>query len=257
MQQYYEPQPRMSLQLPRITWAVQKLILVNVAIFALWLVLMPLEAWLVLRTGSERFSLLYWFGYHPGNFYSGFLWTAITYQFLHGGLLHLFMNMLWLFIFGPEVERTLGSRQFIWFYLACGGLGVLATGIPYVLTGEYAIVIGASGATMGILVAFAMIDPQRQFFLFPLPVPITATWLVILVVLFNVMGMSAGDSNTSIATHFGGMLAGAILMKAIPLVNHWRREQTRFGGRTDRNKAEKDDSIGDAVDNIFRFKDKP
>ncbi len=254
MEQYYEPQMRMSLQLPKITWAVQRLILLNAVIFAIQLLLLPIETGLLLRTGARWLSLTYWFGYHPGNFYYGFLWTAVTYQFLHGGLLHLFMNMLWLFIFGPEVERVLGSRQFVRFYLACGGLGVLATGFPYVLTGEYATVIGASGATMGVLVAFAMIDPQRQFYLFPLPIPITATWLVILVVLFNIMGLRAGDSSTSIATHFGGMIAGAGLMKAIPMFNRWRRDRTRFGGRPD---EPDDNSIREAVDNIFRFKDKP
>ncbi len=253
MQYYYEPEASMSLRLPKITWAVQRLILLNAAIFTVQVILMPLESWLLLRTGSPRFSTAYWLGFQPGNFYYGFVWTMLTYQFLHGGLLHLFMNMLWLFIFGPEVERVLGSRQFIRFYLACGGLGVLATGIPYVLTGQYAVVIGASGATMGVLVAFAMIDPQRQFFLFPFPIPITATWLVILVVLFNLMGLRTGDSNVSIATHFGGMLVGAGLMTLIPMLNR-HRQQMRFGSQN--GKKDPDERIRDAVDNIFRFKDK-
>ncbi|HDP33892.1 MAG TPA: rhomboid family intramembrane serine protease [Candidatus Hydrogenedentes bacterium] len=258
MRQFYEPEMRMSLQLPRITWAVQQLILLNVIIFALYLALLPLETGLALRTGSARLSLFYWLGFHPGHFYYGFLWTPLTYQFLHGGLLHLFMNMLWLFVFGPEVERVLGSRQFVRFYLACGALGVLATGIPYVLTGQYATVIGASGATMGVLVAFAMIDPERRFYMFPLPVPITAAWLVILVVMFNVVGLRAGDPSTSIATHFGGMIAGGALMKGIPLFNRWRREQMLYTdrpGKRPSDESERISKIGDAVDNIFRFKD--
>lgn len=255
MQQYYDQDMRMSFQMPRVTWAVQRLILLNAALFTLQLLLMPLETWLQ----SPRLSMLHWFGFHPGMFYRGFVWTPLTYQFLHGGIMHLFMNMLWLFVFGPEVERVLGSRQFVRFYLACGALGVLATGLPYVLTGRYSTVIGASGATMGVLVAFAMIDPDRKFYMFPLPVPLTATWLVILVVLFNIMGMRAGDPTTSIATHFGGMITGGLLMKGIPMFNQWRRKQMLFKdhpGKSDGKDSKSDGGIGEAVDNIFRFKDK-
>lgn len=246
----------MSLQMPKVTWAVQRLILVNAIIFTVQLLIMPVEAWLTMGTGSPRFSLMYWFAFHPGSFYYGFLWTPLTYQFMHGGLMHLFMNMLWLFVFGPEVEHVLGSRQFVRFYLACGALGVLATGVPFVLTGQAAMVIGASGATMGILVAFAMIDPERKFYMFPIPVPITATWLVILVVLFNIVGMT-GDPNTSIATHFGGMITGGLLMKGIPIFNRWQRERMLYQGRPGKpadEDSEHSSKVGEAVDNIFKFK---
>lgn len=255
MQQYYDQDMRMSFQMPRVTWAVQRLILLNAALFTLQLLIMPLEVWLQ----SPRLSMLHWFGFHPGMFYRGFVWTPLTYQFLHGGLMHLFMNMLWLFVFGPEVERVLGSRQFVRFYLACGGLGVLATVLPYLLTGEYSTVIGASGATMGILVAFAMIDPDRKFYMFPLPVPLTATWLVILVVLFNILGLRYGTQNISIETHFGGMITGGLLMKGIPMFNQWRRKQQFYKDQSQKPSDSDTDAtskIGEAVDNIFQFKDK-
>ncbi|MCK5861283.1 MAG: rhomboid family intramembrane serine protease [Candidatus Hydrogenedentes bacterium] len=259
MQQYYEPNAKMSMPMSKITWAVQRLILLNAALFIFQLLIMPAEAWLILRTGSARLSLMYWLGFEPLQFYSGFIWTPLTYQFLHGGLMHLFMNMLWLFIFGPEVERVLGSRQFVRFYLACGAVGVLATGIPYILSGTGPTVIGASGATMGVLVAFAMIDPDRKFYMFPLPVPITATWLVILVVLFNIVGIRSGDPNTSVATHFGGMLTGGLLMKGIPVFQRWQREQAIRKGHPHRpsdKESEHSSKTGEAVDNIFKFKDK-
>jgi membrane associated rhomboid family serine protease len=80
---------------------------------------------------------------------------------------------------------------------------------------------------MGVLVAFAMIDPQRQFLLFPLPVPVTAVWLVILVVIFNILMARSGNSGISVATHFGGMLAGGALMKGIPRYHSWRRSRRR------------------------------
>lgn len=261
MQEFYYQQPRMTLQFPKITWAVQRLILINAALFALQLLVRPLEIWLALRWNSADISIAHWFGFQPGYFIVGYFWKPFTYQFLHGGLMHLFMNMLWLYVFGPDVERTLGSRQFIRFYVACGALGVLATIGPYLLSGVYATVIGASGAAMGVLVAFAMIDPDRQFFLFPLPMPITASWLVFLVVLFNIVALRVGDSGVSVATHFGGMIAGAGLMKAIPIYHHWRRNKERTAGgagpekKFNRSASERNGKVGEAVDNIFRFKD--
>ena len=79
------------------------LILVNAACFALQLIAYPFETGLA----SSWLRLDMWFGFQPAAFLHGFLWMPFTYQFLHGGLLHLFMNMLWLFVFGPDVERLL------------------------------------------------------------------------------------------------------------------------------------------------------
>ncbi|NLN93783.1 MAG: rhomboid family intramembrane serine protease [Candidatus Hydrogenedens sp.] len=222
MQQYSFQQRSAFFHTPRITWAVQMLILLNTAIFALQLLAFPVEQWL----GNPWFQLDLWLGFQPASFLQGWIWTPFTYQFLHGGLLHLFMNMLWLFIFGPDVERLLGSRQFLIFYVACGALGVLATLLPY-LAGKPVnpLIIGASGSALGVIVAFAMIDPQRQFFLFPLPVPVTAVWLVILVVIFNLLTLRSGQGGISVATHFGGMLAGGVLMKLIPRYHSWRRRR--------------------------------
>lgn len=238
------------MQLPRITWAVQRLILLNSIVFAVQLLLRPFEAW----SGLPGL-MVHLFGFQPGGFFSGFIWTPFTYQFLHGGLMHLFMNMLWLFVFGPEVERLLGTRQFIFFYIACGVLGVLATVFPYLLGSQGTLVIGASGATMGVLVAFAMIDPQRQFFMFPLPVPITAVWLVILVILFNLVTLNAGSSNVSVATHFGGMITGWLLMKAIPLYRRRSFPGPNVHLYDPEDDTQQNDPLGrrlrEAVDKIF------
>lgn len=254
MEHFTYQQPRMSLQLPRITWGVQRLILLNVGIFTVQLLLHPLEVFLNLQG-----LLVDFFGFQPAWLFRGYLWMPLTYMFLHGGLMHLFMNMLWLFVFGPDVERLLGTRQFIRFYLGCGALGVLATLFPYLLGGQYANVIGASGAAMGVLVAFAMMDPQRQFYMFPLPVPITAVWLVILVVLFNLLTLRAGASNVSVATHFGGMLSGAFLMKAIPIYHRWRFQGARIR-LYDAETPETDrvsERLREAVDKIFRNRERP
>lgn len=257
MSQYQYYQEHRSFTMSRITWAVQRLILINVFVFALQLLAAPAQAFLAMFSGwFLRSSMEELLSFQPDLFLRGHLYKPITYQFLHSGLLHLFMNMLWLFFFGPEVERTLGTRQFYRFYLVCGALAVLATIPPYLLPGGRTVapsVMGASGAVMGVLVAFAMIDPHRQFYLFPLPAPITAVWLVVIVVVMNIIS-GLGESSVSVATHFGGMAAGYLCMKSIPVINA-RRRQRRAAQAASESKP-KMDKIGEAVDNIFKFRDR-
>jgi membrane associated rhomboid family serine protease len=235
---------------PNITWAVRWIILVNAAVFAGQLALAPLE---VATGGTER--VLETFGFSAGPLFHGMLWQPLSYQFLHLGLMHLFMNMLWLFFFGPEVERLLGSRQFIRFYLGCGALAVLVPLLPLALLGFEPIMCGASGSVMGVMVAFAMIDPRRQFVLFPLPVPISAVGMVVLVLVMNVVAGINGDKAQMI-THLGGMAAGYGLMKAIPWYYQWRREQAREKLKRTRDGDDAPGKVGEAVDNIFKFKDR-
>ena len=234
---------------PSITWAVRWLILVNACVFALQLILAPLE---VATGGAAR--VVETFGYSTGSLFRGMLWQPLSYQFLHLGLMHLFMNMLWLFFFGPEVERLLGSRQFLRYYLACGALAVLAPLLPLAMFGFGPTMCGASGSVMGVMVAFAMIDPKRQFFLFPLPVPISAVGMVVLVFVMNLIAGLNG-SMAEMVTHLGGMGAGYGLMKAIPYYYQWRREQAREKLKRKRD-GDDPDKVGEAVDNIFKFKDR-
>jgi membrane associated rhomboid family serine protease len=234
---------------PSITWAVRWIILANIALFAGQLLLAPLE---VLTGGRER--VVETFGFTAGSLFHGMLWQPVSYQFLHLGLMHLFMNMVWLFFFGPEVERLLGSRQFIRFYLACGALAVLITLVPLAVFGFSPTMCGSSGAIMGVMVAFAMIDPKRQFFLFPLPVPINAVGMVVLVLVMNLISGLNG-SMAEMVTHLGGMAAGYGLMKAIPYYYRWRREQARERLKRPGD-GEDPGKVGEAVDNIFKFKDR-
>src|SRR3989440_8222240 len=104
-------------------------------------------------------------------------WTFVTYMFLHASVLHLAFNMLMLFVFGPSVEDRMGGRAFILFYLLCGISGaafsfLLMQAMPITL------VLGASGAIMGVAVAFAWYWPNHPVFVFPLPDPIPAKWLI-------------------------------------------------------------------------------
>ena len=237
----------------RITYTVQRLILANCAVFGLQLLL---DVFLGPRVAQGAFvlppggMLARWLAFQPSAFLAGALWQPFTYMFLHGGLLHLFLNMLWLFFFGKDVEHALGTRAFLRFYLTCGAVGVLATFIPAMLWGG-ASVTGASGAVMGVLVAFAVINPEREFFLFPIPMPINARALVLIVIAMNVL-LAFQPGNTSVATHFGGMAVGFLYMKAIPFLLGLQRSQRAKEHRADGGR----DEVADAVDNIFKFEDK-
>ncbi len=256
MSQYQYYRENTGVVMPRITWAVQRLILLNTVVFALQLLADPLEVYLLKKYGVGMGSgglMSALFGFQPSLFLHGLLYKPVTYQFLHSGLLHLTMNMLWLFFFGPDVERALGTRQFFKFYLTCGALGVFATLIPFLMPGGASpSVIGASGAVMGVLVAFAMIDPDRQFFMFPIPTPITARWLVIIIIVMNVI-TALGDSPVSVTTHFGGMAVGYAYIKLLPRMNAWQRERRRAASLSKESPKPPLDKVGEAVDNIFKF----
>lgn len=244
---------------PRITYAVQRLILANALVFAGQLVVNIGLGGAILHPAMDLTvpggALVDWLAFSWPSVLRGAVWMPLTYMFIHGGLLHLFLNMLWLFIFGPDVERLLGTRQFFRFYVACGALGVLATIIPAAVFGRPGLVVGASGAVMGVVVAFTLHNPDREFYLFPLPIPINARGLLILIIVFNLMA-GLTSSGVSVSTHFGGMIAGYAYMKAIPALRRFQAGRRIAKPPKDRSGDDDDggsDPVGKAVDNLFRL----
>src|SRR4051812_31832648 len=140
-------------------------------------------------------------------------WTFISYMFVHAGLLHLVGNMLMLFVFGTAVESRMGSRNFLLYYLFCG---VGAAVFSLLLAGLMPIgpFVGASGAVLGVAVAFAMFWPDAELIVFPIPVPIKARTLVIGLVALDVIGsrLWPGDGIAHIA-HVGGALFGYLFFR--------------------------------------------
>ena len=97
-------------------------------------------------------------------------WTFFTYMFVHAGLLHLLGNMFMLFVFGTAVESRMGSRAFILYYLLCGvGGAVFSLALSSIMT--VGPIVGASGAVLGVALAFAMYWPDAELIVFPLPGP--------------------------------------------------------------------------------------
>jgi membrane associated rhomboid family serine protease len=141
-------------------------------------------------------------------------WTFLTYMFVHAGLLHLLANMLMLFVFGTAVESRMGSRNFLLYYLFCGvGAAVFALLLAGIMpVGAF---IGASGAVLGVAVAFAIFWPEAELFVFPIPVPIKARTLVIGLVVLDVIGsrLWPNDGVAHLA-HVGGALFGYLFFRA-------------------------------------------
>jgi len=133
-------------------------------------------------------------------------WTLVTYMFLHGGLGHIFWNMLGLYFFGPRVEARMGSQRFLTLYLVSGVVGAL---FSVVLAPRYA-VLGASGAVLGVLMAFARFWPRERLYIWGV-LPIEARWLVLIYAAIDILGFNGfGRLGIANMAHLGGF-AGALL----------------------------------------------
>jgi membrane associated rhomboid family serine protease len=167
------------------------------------------------------FRFVHVFPRHPAE-----LLTPLSAMFLHGGWMHLLGNMLYLYIFGDNVEGTLGRGRYLLFYLACGALSFLAQ-IAF-QSNSMVPNIGASGAIAGVLGAYFLLFPKARiltlvplFFFFPL-VEIPAFFFLGIWFLLQFMSGAATIGQTSALTggvawwaHIGGFLAGMILLKLI------------------------------------------
>jgi membrane associated rhomboid family serine protease len=137
-------------------------------------------------------------------------WTFVTYMFVHGGIFHLAANSLALFVFGPAVERRLGSPTFIFYYLYCGiGAAIFSMLLHSINLGADPFV-GASGAILGVAYAFSRIQPDAQLLVFPIPVPIRARWLILMLAAFDVVGLFFFNDGIAHGAHLGGLLSGAL-----------------------------------------------
>lgn len=145
--------------------------------------------------------------------------TIFSSMFLHGGFLHLFGNMLYLWIFGNNIEDTLGHLRFLLFYLVCG----LVAGLAQVFSNPESTVpmIGASGAVAGVLGAYLLLFPGARiltlFFIFIFIKFVRLPALVVLGFWFfiQLLGVWGGSiSNVAFFAHVGGFIAGLILVKA-------------------------------------------
>jgi membrane associated rhomboid family serine protease len=205
----------------RAQWVTYGLIAINVVAFALQVIGSPEDG----AAAFASFALIPSELFHvavpgavqaiPGGPVAVPEWlTLITYQFLHGGILHLFFNMLFLWVFGDNVEDAMGHVMFLAFYLLCGVAGGLAHAL--FMPSSPLPLVGASGAIAGVIAAYLMLHPRvRVWVLVFRIVPLrTPAWLVLgfWAVWQVIMVVAATSDGTAWWAHVGGMAAGAVLV---------------------------------------------
>lgn len=205
---------RMTMGLPKPSSAVKILLIMNVIVF-------------VIQTFADQSRgpgdpgvLSAQFGVTVAGSWQ--VWRYITFQFLHGGFWHLLMNMLGLYFLGSPLERKLGRRRFVVFYLLCG----VVAGVAYVVIGTLGElpkarpIIGASGGVFGIILAGAVYFPHFKLIFLFFPVPIRLAALIIfsgmmLLVLRSAASGQVGEAMSDVA-HLGGAAAAAVWIWVLP-----------------------------------------
>jgi len=140
--------------------------------------------------------------------------TLLTYMFLHGSWLHLIGNMLFLWVFGDNVEDATGHFRFVVFYLACGAFAALAHSL--VLPESELPLVGASGAVAGVIAAYLMLHPRVRIWvllLWRIPVRLTAMWVLgVWVAIQLVNALTVHGDGVAWWAHVGGLAAGGTLI---------------------------------------------
>ncbi len=169
---------------------------------------------------SHQNQILSTYSLIPQHILEGKIWQIFTYQFLHGGILHLFANMFTLWMIGPELEKKWSTKFFIKYYFICAtGAGVFIFALPIILGQSLLLsTLGASGAIFGLLLAYAVYWPDRMILIW-FVIPIKVKYFAIImgfISLFFTFQTSGGGGISHIA-HLGGLITGYIyLMYKIP-----------------------------------------
>lgn|ERR1022692_178036 len=152
----------------------------------------------------------------------GYVWQLLTFQFLHAGWLHLILNCWALYMFGRDVEWTLGKARFITLYFSSGVVGGLFQEFVALIWPHYfgSAVVGASAGIFGVVSAFAMLFPERPLMLlilFVIPLKMRAKYLLLINLLLTALGLSFPKSffggNVAHAAHLGGILTGLAFIR--------------------------------------------
>ncbi|HEV2388239.1 MAG TPA: rhomboid family intramembrane serine protease [Candidatus Acidoferrales bacterium] len=202
-----------------LTPAIKTLLVANTAVY-----LVEVLVRLLAGPGAQ-YAMIRWLGLVPWAFAHGSLWQPFTYLFLHGGFWHLFWNMLFLWMFGIDLERHWGRRRFYLYYFLTGaGAGLVTVLVKLLLdphgAGSALIpTIGASGPVYGVITAAAVLFPDRQVWLLPFPIAIPMRFYAILmgaIEFFATLG-SSGD-NVSHVTHLAAIFVGWVYLRRSSLL---------------------------------------
>ena len=220
--------PVSTFGFPPFTRAVKTLIIVNVAVY------------LVMLLGRLTVpTLTLWADYYlylrPAAVLHGQIWQIFTYAFIHDphSVTHLLFNMLGLWMFGAQFEMDFGTRKFYEFYFWCvvgaaltamgvGAIGIIAYShvpIPlFAVMGQIwqQATIGASGGVYGLLMAFGILNGDRQMFIFPFPIAIKARYIVAIWIFIAFVSAFGGTNGVAEFAHLGGALFGWLYLRFVP-----------------------------------------
>ena len=173
---------------------------------------------IILGASSSNLAFLQDFALVPSLVVRRFaIWELVTYLFIHGGIFHILWNMLVLWMFGAELERTWGTRRFVTFYFTCGVLAGIAVIITaYLFGGTNVPIVGSSGAVFGILVAYGVLFPD-QTMLFGFLIPIKTKYFVMIigavVLLQSYLAVAGGQGAAEVIVSLSGLVVGYLLLR--------------------------------------------
>jgi len=212
--------------------AVYWLIGINVLVFAIMYFLENRYSVRMLFSGRRLYEIdliTYYFSMNPYFVIeNGFVWTFVTYMFVHGGFTHLLFNMFGLFIFGIQVERQMGSREFLLFYFVTGILAGFFSFIFYIVTGQnFVWLVGASGAIYAVMLAYAVLFPGSVLYIWGI-LPVRAPIMVLGFTAISLFSMFfSRNSNVAHLTHLAGFVFAWLYFPVRFGMNPWRRLRMR------------------------------
>jgi membrane associated rhomboid family serine protease len=220
--------PVSSFGFPPFTRAVKMLIIINVAVY---LVMMLSRLTVPTLAAYSEFYLYL----RPVAVVHGQIWQLVTYAFMHDphSVFHLLFNMLGLWMFGAQFEMDFGTRRFYEFYfwcvvgaalttLAVGAFGIfMADQVPWLLFFKMGQIwhqstIGASGGVYGLLIAFGILNGDREMYVFPFPVAIKARYIVAIWIFIAFVSAFNGANGVAEFAHLGGALFGWMYLRFVP-----------------------------------------
>ncbi len=209
--QFQSHQTQFSWKPKIFTEIIKILIGINVGLFALRTLIV------------NYFDIVTILGLSSGSIWP-LIWQPVTYMFVHGGFWHVAINMFVLWMFGSELEMVWGRKEFLRYYFVTGiGSGLIW--LLFNIGNPYSILIGASGAIYGVLVAYGLMFPNRIIYLYFL-FPIKVKWFVIVIGVIAFFSSMNNASNISHITHLSGMIIGYLYLNS---QQRWKK--LRFGFR--------------------------
>ena len=208
--QFQSHQTQFTWNPRKFTDAIKVLIIINVGMYLLQIITV------------SQLDMIRIFGLSAETIWP-LIWQPITYMFMHGGVWHVAINMFVLWMFGAELESIWGKNEFLKYYFVTGiGAGIIW--LLFNIGGSNTILIGASGAVYGILMAYGLMFPNRTVYIYFL-FPVKVKWFVIFIGAIAFFSSMGTGSNISHLTHLSGMLIGYLYLR---FSSRWRNIKFNF-----------------------------